>query len=288
MATADILVIGATGTIGRHLLEELQKHKAGFRALVRNTEKARLLEQNGYKVAMGDLSDLASLKRAMYGINKVFLVSAPSEQQVALQQNAVEAAKATGVKHIVKVSALGSYPDSPLQIGRMHAETEDYIRNSGISWTFLHPHSMMQNWLAHVNQVRTLGVLYSFTKEGRYAPIDARDIAEVSAKILTEEGHRGKTYILTGPEAVSMKDVAVALELALDRDIKLVAVDPETSYEALLHAGVPDWLAKDLSHLNLIYAQSMGSDITTDVEAITGHRPITVKQFAKDHARVFR
>lgn len=288
MAIADILVIGATGTIGRHLLEELQKRKAGFRALVRSTEKARLLEQKGYRVAMGDLADPASLKRAMYGISKVFLVSAPSEQQVVLQQNAIEAAKAAGVKHIVKVSVLGTYPDSPLQIGRMHAETEDYIRNSGISWTFLHPHSMMQNWLAHVNQVRTFGVLYSFTKEGRYAPIDARDVAEVSAKILTEEGHAGKTYILTGPEAVSMKDVADALELALDRDIKLIAVDPETSYETLLHAGIPDWLARDLSRLNMIYAQSMGSDITTDVETITGRRPITVKQFARDHARIFR
>jgi uncharacterized protein YbjT (DUF2867 family) len=288
MSSANILVIGATGTIGRHLLQELYKRKAGFRALVRNTEKARLLAEKGYSIAMGDLGDLQSLKRAMQGVQKVFLLSAPSEQQVELQQNAIEAAVAAGVKHIVKVSALGTYPDSPLQIGRMHAATEEQIRNSGLLWTFLHPHTMMQNWLNHVNQVRTFGVLYSFTKEGRYAPIDARDVAAASAKILTEEGHAGKTYILTGSEAVSMKDVADALELALHRDIKLVAVNPEQSYEALLHAGVPDWLAKDLSRLNLIYAQSMGSDITQDVETITGRRPITLKQFTQDHARIFQ
>ncbi|WP_224998901.1 SDR family oxidoreductase [Cesiribacter sp. SM1] len=287
MTIVNILVIGATGTIGRHLLEELQKRNAGFRALVRSSEKALLLQKKGYNVAMGDLSDVDSLKRAMLGVEKVFLLSTPSEQQVELQRNAIDAAIQAGVKHIVKVSALGTYPDSPLQLGRMHAKTEEHIRNSGLSWTFLHPHTIMQNWLNYVNQVRTFGVLYSFTKDGRYAPIDARDVAAVSAKILTEEGHAGKTYVLTGSEAVSMKDVADALELALDRDIKLITVDPAQSYETLLHAGVPDWLAKDLSQLNLIYAQSMGSDITQDVESITGRKPITLKQFTQDHARVF-
>ena len=287
MAKADILVIGATGTIGRHLLEELRKRNAPFRALVRSTEKARLLEEKGYSVAMGDLRDDESLKRAMQGIEKVFLVTELSDQQVELQRNAINAAKESGVKHIVKVSTLGTNADSPLQFARMHATTETEIRQSGISWTFLHSHVLMQNWLAFVNQVRTFGVLYSFTKEGKYAPIDARDIAEVSARILTEAGHEGKTYILTGPEAVSMKDVANAFELALDKDIKLIAVAPESSYEAFLHAGMPDWLARDFSMLNMTYAESKGNLVSTDVESITGRKPTSVKQFAQDHARVF-
>ncbi|EMR04456.1 SDR family oxidoreductase [Cesiribacter andamanensis] len=288
MQKADILVIGATGTIGRYLLEKLRLRGATFKALVRNVDKALALQQSGVAVAMGDLSDPESLRRAMQGVRKLFLLSSPSDRQVELQHNAIEAARAAGVAHIVKVSALGSLPDSPIQLARMHAQTEDEIRQSGMAWTFLHPHTLMQNWFWHVQQVREQGILYSFTQQGRYSPIDARDIAEVAARILTEAGHEGQTYYLTGPEAVSMKDVANALELALDKDIKLIAVPAEMSYQPLLQAGLPDWLAKDLAELNKTYAQSLGDDTSPDFERITGRRATSVKQFAADHARVFR
>ena len=288
MLKADILLIGATGTIGRHLLVELQKRSASFKALVRSTEKAVDMEKKGYRIAMGDLADPASLRRAMEGVQKVFLLSNPSEQQVKLQSNAVQAAQMAGVRHIVKVSAIGTSLESPLQLARMHAATENEIMNSRMVWTFLHPHSVMQNWLSLVNQVREMGVFFSFTKEGKYAPVDARDVAAVAARVLTEPGHEFKTYELTGPESVSMKDVADALELALDRNIKIKAIAPENSYEALLHTGMPNWLARDLSMQNQSFAQGKGNDTSPDVELITGSRPISVKQFALDHAPVFR
>lgn len=288
MANPHILIVGATGTVGRYLLEELRARGASFRALVRSTEKALLLEQKGYAVAVGDLQDKESLRRAMQGVNKLFLLSNPSEQQVTLQHNALVAARKAGVSHIVKVSALGTTEHSPLQLARMHAQTEEEIRRSGIAWTFLHPHSYMQNLLSYVKQVREQGVLYSFTNQGRYAPVDARDVARVAARILTEAGHEEKTYVLTGPESISMKDVANALELALDKDIKLITVPPAASYESMLQAGIPEWLAQDMAQLNQFYADSRGNYISRDVETITGQRPLSVKQFAEDHVRVFR
>ena len=108
-----------------------------------------------------------------------------------------------GVKHIVKLSVLGTAPDSPVSLLRWHAEIEEHIRKSGINYTFLHPHFFMENLLANAESVKKDGALYSPLGETKVSPVSIRDVVAVAATILREGGHVGKTYTLTGPEALS-------------------------------------------------------------------------------------
>ncbi len=206
-----ILVTGATGTIGSFVCQGLKEMNADFTAMVRSEEKAKTLNEKGIETVIGDLSDTASLENALSGMDKVFLLSVTSPESPKLQGNLVRVAKEKGVKHIVKVSALGTSLDSKFGIGRYHAMTERDIRDSGIAYTFLQPHSFMQNLIFDSATIKEQSAIYAPMADGKIGMVDARDIAAVAVKALSEEGHEGKTYILTGPKAISYYDIAKAL-----------------------------------------------------------------------------
>ncbi len=285
---SKLLITGATGNIGQHLVKILKEEGALFTALVRCPERAKLLEQEGIPAVTGDLDDKASLEKAMQGVDKLFLLSAASLNQVKQQRNAIEAAATAGLRHIVKVSAMGASPSAPTQLGRMHALTEAEIRKGGFDWTFLHPHSFMQNFFFSSESIRREGNFYSQHGKGKFSPVDARDIAQVAAKVLTGEGHEGKTYEITGPEAVSMKDVARTLELLLDREIRFIPISHEESRDYRKSLGVPDWLARDLAELDSLFVSGKaGGEVSPHFTEITGKRGTPLRQFIQDHYKMF-
>ena len=135
-------------------------------------------------------------------------------RQVAWQGNFVEAARRTGVVHIVKLSGLGTAPDSPLRSGRWHAQTERHIADAGLPFTYLHPPFFMQNLLRSAAAIAAQGVLVASMQAGKIAMVDARDVAAVAVAALTSDDHVGKTYTITGPEALSFQEVAQKLAAA--------------------------------------------------------------------------
>ncbi len=135
-----ILITGATGKTGLPLVEQLADRKIPFRALAHSVLKEPILKKWTPDVVAGDYGDKAAMELAFDGIERVYLVSPPSQDQFRVQTALVDIAKRKGVKHIVKLSALGTSPESPAGLLRAHAEIEDYIRKSGVAWTFLHPH----------------------------------------------------------------------------------------------------------------------------------------------------
>lgn len=285
---SNLLITGATGTIGQHLVKVLKEEGVLFTALVRCSERARQLEQEGIRSVAGDLDDKASLKKAMQAMDKLFLLSAASLNQVQQQRNAIEAAAAAGVQHIVKVSAMGASLSAPTQLGRMHALIEAEIREAGFYWTFLHPHSFMQNFFFSSQSIRQAGTFYSQHGKGKYSPVDARDIARAAASILTTEGHEGKTYEITGPEAVSMKDVARTLELLLDREIRFIPISHEESRKYRKSQGLPDWLARDLAELDSLFVNGKaGNRVSPHFKELTGERGTPLRQFIQDHYKMF-
>lgn len=285
---SKILVTGATGTIGSFVCDQLKEVNADFTALVRNDEKAKSLNEKGIKTIIGDFSDIASLENAIEGIDKVFLLSVTSPDSPKLQGNLVRVAKEKGVKHIVKLSARGADLESKIGIARYHALTEKDIQDSGIAYTFLQPHSFMQNLVFDAESIKSQNAIFAPMGDGKIGIVDARDIAAVAVKALTENGHEGKTYVLTGAKALSFHDISNAFTFFLGRDIKYIPVSAEDAHQGMLDAGMPEWLANDLTALNKIFAAGQGSEISNDIEKVTGRRAGLLKEYLNDYIDLYK
>jgi len=274
-----ILIGGATGNTGLPLVKQLTASGVPVRAMIHTTEKRAKVEGSTVEAVVADFKNRASLEKALQGIESAYLVSPPSLDQVRDQTMFVEAAKAMGVKHIVKLSALGTAPDSPVGLLRWHAEVEDHIRRSGLKYTFLHPHFFMENLLANAGSVKKDGAIFSPLGEASISPISVEDVAAVAAKVLTEGVHTGKTYTLTGPETVTMADIAWILGGVIGKPVRYEQVPFDAARKGMIQAGYPDWLAADLIGLMQTWTEGRGSLVSVYVERLTGHRPISIKEF---------
>jgi len=288
MMNPKILVIGGTGTIGSSVCDLLLAEQANFTALVRNEEKAQSFHARGLKTVFGDLSDLNSLKKAMEGIDKLFLLSVTSPEIPLLHGNAAKAAKASGLKHIVKISVRGASVDANFNIGRFHGNAEKEIREIGIPYTFLQPHSFLQNLFFDKQSIQEQNAIFASMGDGKIPMIDTRDIAAVAVRCLLGKGHEGKSYVLTGPKAISNHDIVAELSKALGREIKYIAQTPEESYKAMMSWGMPEWLVDDMTNLNRDYAANKAIEVSPDVEMILGRKPISLEDFVKDFADRFK
>src|SRR5262249_22737832 len=159
-----ILVTGATGTVGGETLKRLVALGAPVRALVRNRAKAAAIETLGVEIAEGDLGNRKhSMPRST--AQRALLVSAPDPRQAELQNNLIDAAKRAGIRHIVKISAAGAAPDSLVSFLRWHAATEEYLSQSGVSFTILRPNFFMQNMLTFAKSIASEGKFYASMKD---------------------------------------------------------------------------------------------------------------------------
>ena len=198
----------------------------------------------------------------------------------------MEEMKRAGVQHLVKLSAMGTRAAT---FPRQHAESEDRIKGSGVPWTFLRPNGFMQNMVIYNAQtVREQNAFYASQAEGKVSQIDIRDVAAVAVRVLIEDRHAGKTYTLTGPEALSNSRIAEILSAALGRQIKYVNLPPGQMKQALLDAGTPKWNANGIVDLETLYREGGASTVTGDVELVVGRQPTTYEQFARDYASSLR
>jgi uncharacterized protein YbjT (DUF2867 family) len=288
MMNPKILVIGGTGTIGGSICELLQTEKADFTALVRNEEKAKNFHAKGINTVIGDLSDLDSLKKAMEGMDKLFLLSVTSPEIPVLHGNASRAAKESGLKHIVKISVRGASADANFNIGRFHGKAEREIREIGIPYTFLQPHSFLQNLFFDKQSIMEQNAILASMGDGKIPMIDTRDIAGVAVRCLLEKGHEEKSYVLTGPKAISYHDIVSELSKVLGREIKYISQTFEESYKAMMSWGMPEWLVDDMTNLNRDYAANKATEVSSDVEKILGRKPISLEKFIMDYADRFK
>ena len=284
-----ILVTGATGNVSGGLIPELIAKEASVRALVRDATKAQGLRDQGVEVIIGDFDKPETLDAAFSGVDKVFLLTPPNSNQVTQASNGIAAAKRAGVPYIVRMSAgaLETAPDSPARVTRQHAETDAELKASGLPYTILRPHFFMQNTMMAAGTVASDGAVYMPMKDGKLGMIDVRDIVDVAAKVLTEDGHQGKTYGLTGPASISFHDVAAGLSKALGKEVKYVDVPPEAGREAMVGMGLPEWFADALTEYNKAFSEGLGDFTTGDVEEITGHPARSFETFARDFAQAF-
>jgi uncharacterized protein YbjT (DUF2867 family) len=258
------------------------------RALVRKPEKARVFEGFAVEVVVGDFNKPETLDAALRGVDRaIFITSSINLNQVELVSNFIEAAKRADTKHLVKYSGIGADPDSPSLILRGHWQIEKQLENSGIPFTILRPNLFMQNVSEGMPAVILQGdKFYRPVKDGKVSLVDIRDVAMVAVKVLTENGHEGKTYTITGPEALSYYECAEKLSAVLGKPITYVPLSPEGFQRAIVENGMPQWFAEADCAIYLTLAGGGGSFVTNIVEEVAKKQPITYDQFVQDYAQV--
>lgn len=281
-----ILVTGATGTIGRSVVSRLSDARTPFRA---TTRQEGLAGSKPFLVRM-DLGDRDSVVAALAGVETVFLNSSQHPEMAAQQNGLIDAAAAAGVRHVVKVSAgsVATGADKPSWTGRAHAAVEARLKQSGIGSTILRPNYFMQNLLGLAPAIAA-GKLPMALDGQRLALVDARDIAAVATTVLcAPEAHGGRTYELTGPEALTPTEIADRLSAALGTRITHVPLTLEELRSHAARAGAPEWMQRHVMELMHLYAcdDSVGL-VSQDVERVTGRAGGTLAKFVGDHASRF-
>jgi len=280
-----ILITGASGNVGKEVLKQIAATGAKIRAAFQTVSKAAAA-LSGVEVVTMDYNQPQTLQAALKGVERVFLVGPPTPNLTALERKATDEIKQSGVRHVVKLSAMGG---RDANFPRQHADSEDYIKSSGVAYTFLRPNGFMQNFVTYNGAtINTQNAFYGSQGEGEVSHIDLRDIAAIAVKTLTQDGHEGKAYTLTGPEAISNARVAEILSDDTGREIKYVDLPAEQFKQALVEAGLPEWSADALLDLQQFYRRGGASAVTRDAEQLLGRKPTSFEQFSRDYSQAFQ
>ncbi|GGE57534.1 uncharacterized protein YbjT (DUF2867 family) [Priestia taiwanensis] len=267
------LVTGATGRVGRHVVNELLMAGQKVRALTRNVEGINLPQ--GVEVALGDLSQPHTLKRALEGVTGMHLIT-NGVGYVPLQtgQEIVELATKAGVRRVTVLW------------GGEKGLTEKAVEASNLEWTLLHPAEFMSNALKWKESIRSEGVVQDLFADSLSASIHEGDIGRVAAIALVENGHAGKTYVLTGPESLTVPQKVGIISKIINRDIRFVKLSEEQERERMRRMGVQedaiDYVIR--WHSN---PPEYSYTVNSSVEKVTGRPARTFAEWATEHVNYF-
>jgi uncharacterized protein YbjT (DUF2867 family) len=283
-----ILVTGAGGTVGSEVVRQLQSAGATFRAAYHSADKAAAAKAKGIDAVAIDYDKPETLRDALRGVDKLFLLSNGGATQIEQETRAAEAAKAAGVKHIVKLSVWGAEGEG-FSFAKIHRAAEKAIEKTGLAWTFLRPNGFMQN-MANYNgaSIKGQGAFYGSVGNTKISHVNVKDIAAVAVKTLTEPGHENKAYTLSGPEALTYQEVAQKIGKAAGREVKYVDLPDDQLKGGMVGAGIPAQYADAIVDLNRYYRKDTASKVTDDVKRVTGRAPISFDQYAKESAGAFK
>lgn len=282
-----ILVTGATGNVGSHLVRELASQAEPVRAFVRDAAKARSLFGD-VDLAVGDYGDPSSIAAALDGVDRVFLLTPSHPEMVEWERAVLDAAAAAGVRRVVKMSTVGADPRSDGRFARWQGQCEELLRASAIPAVILRSSYHMTNLFFAADSVRNAGKIFAPVDDAKMAMIDRRDLAAVAALVLTEDGHDGRTYHLTGSEAITYRDVATRLSDVLGKVVEFVDVPDKAAIDAALQAGVPEWLAHGIVEVDRQLKRGIAAETTEVVRVLLGREPYSFADFARDTAAAFR
>ena len=243
----------------------------------------------GAEIVVGDSSKPETLDGVFAGADKVYLVPPLDLGWNAMQAGLIEAARRAGARYIVKISAIGVSPDEPSMSLTHHWQGEQEIEASGIPYTHVRGNSFSQNTLYEAATIKAEDRFYDCVGDAPFAKVDTRDIGEVVAKVLTEDGHEGKIYELTGPEPLTFDEMARRLSVALGREIEYVNLSTSERAAQLEAAGLPEWMAREFSDIygRGFYGEGGGSTTTDTIEQLLGRPPRRYEDFARDYADAF-
>ena len=258
-----------------------------MRAFVRDAEKARQLFGDKVELAVGDFADPSSVRSALEGVEAMLLSCADDPRRVEWEMSAIDAAAATGVRRIVKLSTIGAQPGAQVAFWDWHGRVEEHLRSSGVPVLILQSSFYMSNLLAAAEQVANEGRLYAPAREARVAMIAPSDVGAAAAAALAGAGEDGQTHVITGPEAITWDQIAAELSAATGRAVEFVDVPDEGARQALLAAGLPEFVAEQLIKIFGLLRRGVAEQVTDGVHALTGTRPRSFAQFVREHVHLF-
>jgi NAD(P)H dehydrogenase (quinone) len=272
MSGADVVVTGVTGGLGGRVARRLAERGVGQRLVARDPGRAP--ELAGAEVAAGSYDDRDSLRRAFAGAHTLFMVSASEDpDRLRLHANVVGAATDAGMERVVYTSFFGAAPDCSFTFGRDHWHTEELIKGSGLRFTMLRD-NLYLDFLPLM--VGADGVIRGPAADGRVAAVARDDIADVAAAVLLADGdrHDGRSYDLTGPEALTMAEVAQRLSELAGRTITYHPETLEEAYASRASYGAPDWEVDGWVTTYVAIANGELEAVGGDVAAVAGHPPM--------------
>jgi uncharacterized protein YbjT (DUF2867 family) len=271
------------------VLEEVRRTGKAFRAMYRNEADATQAPA-GTASVVADFADRQSLRRALAGVDTVFLVCSPIPQLVELEGNMIDVCVEQGVQHVVLNSALGA-EDYPKSFPSWHRRVEDRLKATRLRHTILRPNSFMQNILvSSAPSMRAQGAFYAAMGNAKMSVIHVQDVGVVAAKALvTPEAHAGKTYELNGPESLSQAEIAEKISRIIGRPVRFVDIPEDAQRKAMLDGGMPEWLVGALLDLQQYYTRlGKGAEVTDVLPRLLGRAPITLDQFLEMNRESFR
>jgi uncharacterized protein YbjT (DUF2867 family) len=278
--TGPILVVGATGHVGREVVRKLKAGGRAVRVMTRDKIRAGDLGVTSDEVVEGDLRDPASLPAAVEGIEKAYYATPDPEDNVVMLENFLAAAVPAGMLHVVRLSARSADINSTNDLARRHGLAEQALERSGLAWTHIRPSWFMQMMIGYAPG----GRMELPGGEGRIAWIDTRDIAVMAVKVLSEPGHDGKCYTISGPEALSYGDLARIMSEATGRDFDYADMPPDAYRARQIALGDEAWSVDLRLQLYVNIRAGCYADLSDGFEKVMGRPATTFAQFARDCA----
>src|SRR5260221_3831079 len=282
-----ILITGASGNIGKTVLQAVAKTGAKHRAMYRSAAEAAKAPA-GTETVVADFAKPESLGAALKNVHSVYLVCSPIPELVQLESNVIDACVAAGVKHVVLNSAMGA-GDYGKSFPSWHRQVEGKLRSTKLSYTILRPNSFHQNVVAFfAPTIRTQGAFYGSMQNARKSFLDVRDIALVASKALAGGEHSGKIYELNGPDALNYMELAEKISKHAGRAVNYVDIPMEAQRKAMLDQGMPEWQVKALLELQEYYLAGQGGNVDGLVSKLLGRPPVSMDQFLAEFVGEFR
>ena len=283
--SATILVIGALGNVGMEIVKQLQVQGQKIRAADISKEKLKERFDDTVEATQFDFCSPETHEATFRDVDKMFLLRPPQLTDVKRHMfPAIDAAKRSGVRHVVFLSLIGVDKMTFLP----HSHVEQYLQKIGMQTTFLRCSFFMQNLnTTHRKELQERSEIFVPVGKARTSFIDVRDIAKVAALALTEEGHAGKTYDLTGSEGLDYWEVSRMMSEVLGRKISYRNPNPLYFLAETVRRGTPFSFAMVMTGLYLSTRFGMAKLITNDVERLTGHKPISFRQYVQDYREIW-
>lgn len=282
MQNGPFIVTGASGQLGRQVVGHLlEAGAAPIIAVTRNPDKLADLKEKGVEVRQGDFNDPASLGAAFAGGKRILIISTDDLEpgkRLAAHSNAIAAAKAAGIEHIVYTSLVNPVPESPITFTADHQDTEKLIAETGAGHTILRNNLYTDLLLMSGQQAIAMGQLFAAAGEGRTGYVTRADCARAAAAALMNETGQ-KVLDITGPEAVSQGEIAAILSEIAGKEIPYVPMQAEDLVQAMVANGMPEFMARVFVSFDQAIAAGYLDVVSDDLKALTGRPGQTVRDF---------
>jgi uncharacterized protein YbjT (DUF2867 family) len=280
-----ILVTGATGTVGREVVALLLAAGKPVRGMTRDAARAKFDPR--VEAVQADFASPETLAKAVEGVERVFSLTL-GPQTGTHERALAAAAKAAGVRHMVKLGAMGGDGETSNAIRRWHEEGEQAIKDSGVGWTFVRPGRFMSNALHWRESIRKEGKVFSNYGDGKLPSVHPRDIAAVAVRALTSEDYFGKILEVTGPEALNMAEEVAILSNTLGKPIEYVSITDETARREMERANMPSYIIDGLLPFAAFVRSGKAARIFPTVREVTGRPALSFADWAREHAAAFQ